>query len=172
MVKLSLIVRHVSIIRIVESVVCLHSGVCMFPTSSSSPHHPQQTQFFSNSAFCIRTHMKTQTKLLPCHHATNMILVHLLLFWLSLATNTVGQITAAPSCPAQADPWYSQLGLLVQKRDIRTYCDSSSKCKLANLSRSVPVLTYYRLVYCYQPAACVSGSDGCAYFLSSRVYDR
>ncbi|KAH0122139.1 hypothetical protein KCU67_g18012, partial [Aureobasidium melanogenum] len=83
-----------------------------------------------------------------------MILVHLLLFWLSLTTNTVGQITAAPSCPAQADPWYSQLGLLVQKRDIRTYCDSSSK------------------FYCYQPAACVSGSDGCAYFLSSRVYDR
>ncbi|KAH0361098.1 hypothetical protein KCU65_g8927, partial [Aureobasidium melanogenum] len=71
-----------------------------------------------------------------------MVLVHFLLFWLSLATNTVGQITAAPSCPAQADPWYSQLGLLVQKRDIRTYCDSSSK------------------FYCYQPAACVSGSDG------------
>ncbi|KAK6006240.1 hypothetical protein QM012_006650 [Aureobasidium pullulans] len=71
-----------------------------------------------------------------------MILVCLLLFLLSIATSTLGQITAAPSCPAQADPWHSQLGLLVQKRDIRTYCDSSSK------------------FYCYQPAACVSGSDG------------
>ncbi|KAH0122610.1 hypothetical protein KCU82_g22354, partial [Aureobasidium melanogenum] len=71
-----------------------------------------------------------------------MILVHFLLFWLSLASNTVGQITAAPFCPAQADPCYSQLELLVQKRDFRTYCDSSSK------------------FYCYQPAACVSGSDG------------
>ncbi|KAH0403556.1 hypothetical protein KCU89_g2015, partial [Aureobasidium melanogenum] len=71
-----------------------------------------------------------------------MILVHFLLFWLSVATDTVGQITAALSCPIQADPWYSQPGLLVQKRDIRTYCDSSSK------------------FYCYQPAACVSGSDG------------
>ncbi|KAG9539895.1 hypothetical protein KCU79_g19364, partial [Aureobasidium melanogenum] len=71
-----------------------------------------------------------------------MILVHFLLFWLSVATNTVGQITAALSCSIQADPWYSQPGLLVQKRDIRTYCDSSSK------------------FYCYQPAACVSGSDG------------
>ncbi|KAG9676314.1 hypothetical protein KCU95_g16589, partial [Aureobasidium melanogenum] len=71
-----------------------------------------------------------------------MVIIHFLLFWLFLATNTVGQITAAPSCPAQADPWYSQLGLLVQKRDIRTYCDSSSK------------------FYCYQPAACVSESDG------------
>ncbi|KAI4799628.1 hypothetical protein E4T44_11571, partial [Aureobasidium sp. EXF-8845] len=66
-----------------------------------------------------------------------MILIRILVFWLILATNTFAQITTAPSCPVLADPWHSQAGLLVQKRDISTYC-----------------------VFCFQPAACVSGSDG------------
>ncbi|CAD0113538.1 unnamed protein product [Aureobasidium uvarum] len=75
-------------------------------------------------------------------HATNVTFIRLFLFWLSIATDVLGQITKAPSCSVHADPWHSQGGLLVEKRDIRTFCDSSSK------------------FYCYQPAACVSGSDG------------
>ncbi|KAI4728573.1 hypothetical protein E4T49_03614 [Aureobasidium sp. EXF-10728] len=71
-----------------------------------------------------------------------MTFIRLLLFWLYIATSIVAQITRAPSCPIHADPWHSQVGLLAQKRDISTFCDSSSQ------------------FYCYQPAACVSGSDG------------
>ncbi|KAH0293173.1 hypothetical protein KCU62_g1356, partial [Aureobasidium sp. EXF-3399] len=50
-------------------------------------------------------------------------------------------MTAAPSCPVQADPWHAQVGLLLQKRDT-SYCVPNSK------------------IFCYQPAACVSVSDG------------
>lgn len=142
----------------------------MLPTSLKSAPSTTNAVFFPPSTLCTHTHIKNQTMLLPCHHAANMNLICLVLFWLSVATNTLGQITAAPSCPTQADPWYSHHGLLVQKRDIRTYCDSSSKCKSTNLSRSLSGITYRDLVYCYAPAACVSGSDGCACFLPPRVH--
>ncbi|KAI5200740.1 hypothetical protein E4T39_05542 [Aureobasidium subglaciale] len=69
-----------------------------------------------------------------------MILVHLFLFFLSFATNAIGQITIAPSCAIQADPWHSQVGLLVQK--ITSYCDSKG------------------YAFCIEPAVCVHGNDG------------
>jgi hypothetical protein len=62
-----------------------------------------------------------------------MVLIRILLFWFILATNTFAQITAATSCPVLADPWHSQVGLLVQKRDISKYCDTNSKCELTAL---------------------------------------
>ncbi|TIA55223.1 hypothetical protein D6C76_06298 [Aureobasidium pullulans] len=71
-----------------------------------------------------------------------MFLTYLILFFLSLVGDALGQITAAPSYPILADPWHSRVGLLIQKRAAVTWCDSSSK------------------FYCFLPAACVSGRDG------------
>ncbi|KAI4720347.1 hypothetical protein E4T48_03495 [Aureobasidium sp. EXF-10727] len=89
-----------------------------------------------------------------------MTFIRLLLFWLYIATRIVGQVTRAPSCPIHADPWHSQVGLLAQKRDISTFCDPSSQCMSTAVSTILSALTYNHPVYCYQPAACVSGSDG------------
>ena len=127
---------------------------------------PKSTLYTTNAIlFCsILSYTQEQTMVLPCCHAINMVLIHVLLVWLSMAANACGQITAAPSCPVQADPWHSQVGLLVQKRGIETYCDTNSKCMSIVLSAFLLLSTYPRLVYCYQPAACVSGSDGYALF--------
>ena len=58
-----------------------------------------------------------------------MFLTYLILFFLSLVGDALGQITAAPSYPILAGPWHSRVGLLIQKRAAVTWCDSSSKCE-------------------------------------------
>jgi hypothetical protein len=127
---------------------------------------PKSTLYTTNAILSCSMLSYTQewTTVLYCCHAINMVLIHVLLVWLSMAANTCGQITAAPSCPVQADPWHSQVGLLVQKRGIETYCDTNSKCMSIVLSTFLLLSTYPHLVYCYQPAACVSGTDGYALF--------
>lgn len=76
------------------------------------------------------------TMLLCCYNIVNMNFTRFLFFWLLVATNTFAQITEAPSCPVQADPWHSQIGLLVQKRDV-SWCDSNSKCMSTASSISI-----------------------------------
>ncbi|KAI5254348.1 hypothetical protein E4T42_02443 [Aureobasidium subglaciale] len=78
---------------------------------------------------------------MPCCSAINMILVHLL-FCLSVTANAIGQITKASSCAVQADPRRSQVGLLIQRREITSYCDSKG------------------YAFCIEPAICVYGNDG------------
>ncbi|KAI5273920.1 hypothetical protein E4T47_02882 [Aureobasidium subglaciale] len=79
--------------------------------------------------------------LMHCCSAINMILIHFL-FCLSVATNAIGQITKATSWAVQADPWRSQVGLPIQRREITSYCDSKD------------------YAFCIEPAVCVYGNDG------------
>ena len=129
-----------------------------------APNESLKSTLFTTNAInsllaYVLAHTQDQTTLLCCCY-NSMILIHFLFFWLSIAANTFGQITAAPSCPIQADPWHSQVGLLVQKRGISTFCDSNRKCMSTASSHSFLLLTRPSPVYCFQPAACVSGSDG------------